>query len=216
MKPTIEIIQTSVEHADALAELQQIIFPLLAPDEWFTAAMYRAHVAVFPDGQLCALAHTDDGIVVAGATTTFRTNLSFEGDVPYYFEVIGEGYLTTHEPDGEWLYGVDVGVHPIYRRLGIGSRLYDARRGLVRRLNLRGELVAGLLPGYESHQHQMSVDDYVERVVAGELVDPTLTMQLRNGFRVRRLLKGYIHDARSNDTATLIVRENPDYRPTEL
>ena len=213
MRPTIEIVQSTVEYAAALAELQQEVFPTLTPDEWFTSAMYRSHMAIFPEGQLSALAHTDDGIVVAGATTTFRTNHSFEDDIPYYFEVIGQGYLTTHEPDGEWLYGVDVGVHPDYRRIGIGTRLYDARKELVRRLNLRGEVVAGLLPGYKSHQDQMSVDDYVEQVVAGELVDATLTMQLLNGFRVRRLLKGYIHDPRSNDTATLIVRENPDYYP---
>ena len=147
MRPTVEIVPSSVERVDALAELQQIIFPALAPDEWFTAAMYRSHIAVFPDGQLCALAHTEKGVAIAGATTTFRTSRSFEGDVPYYFEVIGQGYLTTHEPNGEWLYGVDVGVHPDYRRLGIGSRLYDARRALVRRLNLRGEVVAGLLHG---------------------------------------------------------------------
>lgn len=160
---------------------------------------------------MCALLHTDEGTIVVGETTTFRTNRSFEGDVPYYFEVIGNGYLTTHEPDGEWLYGVDVGVHPAYRRLGIGSRLYEARKQLVQRLNLRGELVAGLLPGYEAYRQQMSVDAYVERVVTGELVDPTLSMQLRNGFQFRRLLKGYIHDPRSNDTVTLIVRENPSY-----
>jgi GNAT superfamily N-acetyltransferase len=213
MGPVIEIVQSTAEYAEALAELQQLVFPALTPDEWFTSAMYRSHMAIFPEGQLSALAHTEDGIVLAGATTTFRTNNSFEGEVPYYFEVIGHGYLTTHERDGEWLYGVDVGIHPDYRRLGVGTRLYDARRQLVRRLNLRGEVVAGLLPGYESHQHQMSVDVYVQNVIQGELVDPTLTMQLRNGFNVRRLLKGYIHDPRSNDTATLIVRENPDYRP---
>lgn len=215
MNPTIQIVQTALEHIEALAELQQIIFPLLMPDEWFTVDMYRSHVTVFPEGQLCALLQNEEGTVVVGETTTFRTNRSFEGDVPYYFEVIGQGYLTTHEPEGEWLYGVDVGVHPAYRRLGIGSRLYDARKQLVRRLNLRGEIVAGLLPGYEANRQQMSVDGYVERVVAGELIDPTLTMQLRNGFRVRRLLKGYIHDPRSDDTTTLIVRENPDYLPVK-
>jgi GNAT superfamily N-acetyltransferase len=213
MKQSIEIIQTSLKHIDALAQLQQIIFPSLTPGEWFTADMYRAQITVFPEGQLCALLHTEEGTLVVGETTTFRTNRSFDGDVPYYFEVIGHGYLTTHEPDGEWLYGVDVGVHPAYRRLGIGSRLYDARKELVRRMNLRGELVAGLLPGYELHREQVSAEEYVQQVVAGALVDPTLSMQLRNGFRFRRLLKGYIHDPRSNDTATLIVRENPDYRP---
>lgn len=211
MTPTIEIVQSTMEYVDALAELQQIIFPTLTPEEWFTAPMYRSHILIFPEGQICALAHTDGGVVLAGATTTFRTSRSFEDEVPYYFEVIGQGYLTTHEPDGEWLYGVDVGVHPTYRRLGIGTLLYDARKALVRRLNLRGEVVAGLLPGYQAHQNQLSVDDYVQRVIKGELVDPTLTMQLRNGFRVRKLLRSYIHDPRSNDTATLIVRENTDY-----
>lgn len=211
MTSSIEIVQSSLEHVDALAELQRLVFPYLLPDEWFTAEMYRSHITVFPEGQMCALLHTDEGTIVVGETTTFRTNRSFEGDVPYYFEVIGNGYLTTHEPDGEWLYGVDVGVHPAYRRLGIGSRLYEARKQLVQRLNLRGELVAGLLPGYEAYQQQMSMDAYVERVVTGELVDPTLSMQLRNGFQFRRLLKGYIHDPRSNDTVTLIVRENPSY-----
>jgi GNAT superfamily N-acetyltransferase len=211
MQPRLEVVQTRPEHADTLAELQKSVFPGLAPEEWFTAAMYRAQIEVFPEGQLCALMHTEDGTIVVGATTTFRTNRRFEGNIPYYFEVIGEGYLTTHEPDGEWLYGVDLNVHPSYRRLGIGSRLYDARRELVRRLNLRGELVAGMLPGFATYQATMPVGDYVQRVVNGELTDPTLTMQLRNGFSLKRLLKGYIHDAQAGDTATLLVRENPDY-----
>lgn len=211
MNPTIEIIPTPPDFAAALAALQPLVFPTIEPEEWFTEAMYRAQIAAFPDGQLCALAHTDTGTVVVGATTTFRTSLSFEGEIPYYFEVIGHGYLTTHEPDGEWLYGVDVSVHPDYRRLGVGSRLYDARRQVVRRLNLRGELVAGMLPGYERYRHAMPVDDYVQRVVAGELTDPTLSWQLRNGFAFQRLLPGFIHDPRSGDMATLLVRLNPHY-----
>ena len=213
MSYTIEITRTQPEHVEALAALQSVIFPLLAPEEWFTADMYRAHIAAFPEGQLCALVHADGETAVIAGTTTFRTNHAFDGDIPYYFDFIGQGYLTTHEADGEWLYGVDISVHPQYRRLGVGSRLYDARRELVRRLNLRGELVAGLIPGYEAYRNQMSVEDYTQRVAAGELSDPTLTMQLRNGFRLHRLLRGYVHDDRSDNTATLIVRENPDYRP---
>nr|PZN53597.1 MAG: GNAT family N-acetyltransferase [Chloroflexota bacterium] len=210
----IVVVQTAVEHCDALAELESIVFPTLSPDEWFTSEMYCAQVATFPEGQFVALAETANGVQVVGATTTFRTNETFEGDdIPYYFDFIGRGYLTTHEPDGEWLYGTGLMVHPAFRRMGIGTRLYEARRELVKRLNLRGELVGGLLPGYENYRGQMSVADYARRVVAGELTDPTLTMQLRNGFVLRRLLPGFIDDPRSDNTATLIARENPDYRP---
>ena len=212
--PSVQIVNTRVEYAETLAAMQSRVFPTLHEHELFTAEMYRAQIAAFRDGQLTALLDSPGGPVVAGATTTFRTNRRFDGDIPYYFEVIGEGMLTTHEPDGDWLYGVDVSVDPAYRRLGIGSRLYDARRRLVRRLNLRGELVAGMLPGYERHRHELPVDAYVESVAAGDLSDPTLTWQLRNGFTVQRLLHGYIHDHRSDDTATLLVRLNPEYRPT--
>ncbi len=206
----VHIVNTALEHCEALVALEEVVFPTLRPVEWFTLDMYRAHVATFPEGQLTALV---DGRVVGG-TTTFRTSRSFNGDVPYYFDVIGRGYLTTHDPHGEWLYGVDMKVHPDYRRLGIGTRLYEARQALVRRLNLRGEIVAGMLPGYARYQPTMTVDAYVSAVVAGDLTDPTLTMQLRNGFRVRRLLHGYIHDSCADDTCTLLVRENPNYDPT--
>jgi GNAT superfamily N-acetyltransferase len=199
------------EYAEPLAAMQSRVFPTLHAEELFTVSMYRAQIAAFPEGQLTALLDSPGGPIVVGATTTFRTNRDFDGEVPYYFEVIGEGMLTTHEPDGEWLYGVDVSVDPDYRRLGIGSRIYDARRELVRRLNLRGERVAGMLPGYEPYRSAMPVERYVERVAAGRLIDPTLSWQLRNGFQVQRLLHGYIHDPRSNDTATLLTRLNPDY-----
>lgn len=209
----IQIVPTLPEYAEPLAAMQSRVFPTLHAEELFTVEMYRAQIAAFPDGQLTALLDSPEGTVIVGATTTFRTNRRFDGDVPYYFEVIGGGMLTTHEPDGAWLYGVDVSVDPDYRRLGIGSRLYDARREVVRRLNLRGELVAGMLPGYERHRTAMTVDTYVARVVAGALSDPTLSWQLRNGFTLQRLLHGYIHDPRSDDTATLLVRPNPHYTP---
>lgn len=210
----IDVTNTLPQDCDTLAVLEQKVFPTLSPEEWFTADMYRAQVAVFPEGQLVARVHTDDGPRIAGCTTTFRTHETFEGDhPPYYFDFIGRGYLTTHEPDGAWLYGIGLYVDPDYRRLGVGSAIYRARRALVRRLNLRGEIVAGLMPGYSRYRETLSVDAYAAKVIAGELVDPTLTMQLRNGFTVRRLLHGFIHDERSGDTASLMVRPNPDWRP---
>ena len=44
------------------------------------------------------------------------------------------------------------------------------------------------------------------------LSDPTLTFQLRQGFVVRELLQDYLEDSASDNWATLILWENPDYR----
>jgi GNAT superfamily N-acetyltransferase len=197
----ITIVQTQPEHAEALAGLQAACFPGLPPEDYFTADHYRSHVRVFPEGQFVALA---DGQVV-GATTTMRTH--FDPVPQHYIPFIGHNWLTTHEPDGVWLYGIDMSVHPDYRRRGIARRFYGERAALVRRLGLRGELVAGLLPGYDQHR-DMSIEAYAAAVVAGTLTDPTLTPQLRIGLRFVRLLYDYVTDSRSDNVATLLTRAN--------
>jgi hypothetical protein len=55
----------------------------------------------------------------------------------------------------------------------------------------------------------MPVTKYVDRVVAGELHDSTLSFQLANGFEVRGLLEDYIEDEAHDGWAALIVWENP-------
>lgn len=207
----IEVINTSNEHADALAAFQHLCYPGLPDHELFTAAHYANHIRVFPEGQFVAIAKLNQTIQVVAATTTMRT--SVETLPAHFLDLIGHNTLDTHDPGGIWLYGVDMSVLPAYRGLGISRRLYDARAALVQRLNLRGEMVAGLIPGYQALRARMTVEDYVAQVVSGTLSDPTLTPQLKAGFRVERLLYGYVNDARSDHVCTLLFRDNPTYQP---
>jgi hypothetical protein len=48
----------------------------------------------------------------------------------------------------------------------------------------------------------------VDKVVAGELQDPTLTFQMSHGFEVRGLLENYLEDEADDGWAALIVWEN--------
>ena len=70
-----------------------------------------------------------------------------------------------------------------------------------------------MIPGYQRHSDKLSVAQYVLRVHQARLHDPTLSMQIRNGFQVKGILYNHIADPRSNNCATLIVRENPYYHP---
>lgn len=208
VKITIE--QTRPEHVASLARLQQIVFPTLAEDELFSKEKYLQHIELFPEGQFTAIAHHEGGSEPVAATTTFRTAFDFDHIQHTYVEAIADGWLANHDPAGEWLYGVDVSVHPNYRGMRIGRRLYEARRQLVRALNLRGELAGALMPGY-AHHRELTVAQYVLNVWQGKLHDPTLTVQMRNGFSPRGILYEHISDARSFNAAALIVRENPFY-----
>ena len=115
------------------------------------------------------------------------------------------------DPSGSWYYGTDIVVRPDYRRRGIGRELYDFRKQICVDLNLEGIIAGGVIPGYAEHKDQMSADDYIAKVVAGELYDPTLTFQLENGFEAPCALANYMKDPEVNDYASLIVWHNPDY-----
>ena len=204
----IIIANTRPEHIAALAEHQRICFPTLDPEAWLKEEHFRSHLRLFPEGQHVAL----DGERVVGQSSTFRCR----GDqalVPHnFYDILGHGFFTNHDPQGEWLYGADMSVHPDYRGRGIATRLYSARKELCRRLNLRGMVAGGMVPGYKDYRHRMNIDAYARAVAAGELIDPTLTPQLRAGFQLRGILYNYIDAGELGNDSTLIVWENKDRR----
>ena len=83
----------------------------------------------------------------------------------------------------------------------------------MRALNRRGIVAGGLIPGYAEFKARLSPKEYLDRVVAGQLYDSTLSFQLGRGFEVRGLLEDYIDDEASDNWATLIVWQNPDFQP---
>lgn len=210
-KYPIEIVQTRPEYAEALAAMQPLIFPMLGEDELLSAAKYRRHLEVFPEGQFTALAIVNGRGVPIGSTSTFLTHVDFTDFDHRYSEIIDNGWLTHHDSTGEWLYGADVSVHPDFRGMGIGQRLYDARKHLIERLNLRGSIAGAMLPGYSRYKNIISVEEYILRVVEGSIFDPTLSVQLKSGFIVYGVLSDYLSDPHTGDKSAFIVRENPHY-----
>ena len=64
-------------------------------------------------------------------------NFDFENHNHSFNEITGKLTLRTHDPSGEYYYGADISVHPDFRRKGIGSRLYECRKDVVRKFNKR-------------------------------------------------------------------------------
>jgi predicted N-acetyltransferase YhbS len=201
---SVEIVNLDATMAEELERIEHLSFPMANRDELLSADDIRAYAKVFPEGYFVALI---DGAPVGQGAGIY---LDFDFDHPQHTiaGITGEHQCGNHDPDGDWYYGTDISVHPDYRGAGIGGRLYQARKDLVRRDGKRGIIAGGSLPGYFEHKDTMSAAEYVERVVAGELTDPTLTFQLHNGFQVRGLLEGYIEDESDDGWAALIVWEN--------
>ncbi len=202
LKSGIVITSTQPEHARQLERLQTIVFPTLAPELLFTAEHYLRHLDIFPDGQFVAL----HGEQVVGATSTVRLPYDHgHHKHPSFAEIIQGGWLTSHQPNGDWLYGADVSVHPHSRRMGIARGLYKARQDLVHRLGLKGQIAGGMLSGYGAVKDKMSAIQYFEALLMDKIVDPTLSAQRRVGFELKELLPNYLDDPVCDNYGVLIM-----------
>ena len=196
-------------YAADLEQLQRDCFPTLGPDELMREEHFLNHCRLFPHGNFVAL-HCER---VIGLGSGFLTDFDFEQAQHSFQVIIDGGFYSAHDPQGDWYYGGDISVHPDFRRRGVGSLLYQARMGVVKGLNRRGIVAGGLIPGYADHKALLTPQAYVDKVVSGELFDSTLTFQLNRGFAVRGMLQDYIEDDASDNWATLIVWDNPDFQP---
>lgn len=208
--PKYKIVNSTADMADSLSEIQEACFPYLAADEHITPAHFKAQIDVFPEGQHAAVEIATGRVV--GSSTDMRCHIDFDHYQHSYMEMCGENWLTTHEPEGDWLYGVDIGVHPDFRRQGVSTLLYQARHDLVRRLNLKGHIAGGFPVGYGAMKDEMGIEEYLDKVVAGEIFDPTLSIQLKRGFKIHGVLYDYADDTSCDNKAALIVWRNPDYK----
>lgn len=194
-------------HFEGLEELQRIVYPTLGVHELMRVEHFASQYAIFSEGQIVVL---DDRRVI-GQGSGFFLDFDFDHPAHTFAGICDNFYFRTHDPDGAYYYGADISVHPEYRGHGIGKLIYRARKDLLRRYNRRGIVAGGLIPGYMRYKGKLSVPEYVDRVVAGELTDPTLSFQLKQGFVVRGLIENYIEDSASDNWATLILWENPDF-----
>lgn len=198
----IKIIRTKPEHAQALEELQYIVFPNLSDNEILKREHYLKHIEIFPEGQLVAL----DGDKVIGGTTTMRYNFDLNHPTHHSFsETVSGGWLTNHNPHGEWLYGIDVSVHPDYRGQGIARKFYEMRNVIASELGCRGQLTVGMLNGYFKYKDEMTIDAYYQKVINHEIFDPTVSVQEKIGFKIICLMKDYLDDPTCGNAGALIV-----------
>ncbi|RED58115.1 bifunctional GNAT family N-acetyltransferase/carbon-nitrogen hydrolase family protein [Cohnella lupini] len=205
-----KIIIRNIERKDFnnIIELQNICFPNMGP---WKIDQLESHIRTFPDGQICVEL---DGEII-GSCSSLIVNFDDYLEQHTYSEITDKGYIRNHNPRGGNLYGMEVMVHPDYRRMKIGRRLYEARKRLAEKLNLKSIIVGGRIPGYHNYSDKMSPRAYAEEVLQQNIYDSVLTFQMMNGFTLKRIITNYLSDdADSKNFAALLEWNNIEYRPS--
>ena len=206
--PHLRIRETGPGDIPAIVDLSTRIYGAAAA---WQPHMIASHLAVFPEGQFVATItrHGREEIVGMAASLVLRWDDYDLSDT--WRDFTDTGMFTNHDPAGRTLYGAEVMSDPDRRGQGVGSALYNARRRLVNRLGLLRIRAGSRLRGYHRVADAMSAETYVTEVVTGRRRDPTLSFQLRRGFRVLGVVGGYLrHDPESLGWAAVIEWLNDD------
>ncbi len=181
------------------------------PEEYiFTQRHYEMQFSAFPQGQFVAVCNKK----IVGYSTSIIVSIDdeFWYDVD---ELTGAGTFSTHNQDGETLYGADIAVHPDYQRRGVAMLLYKRRKSLLRKYNLKQMIAYGRLPGYKEHAGKMTAEQYVEKVTTGELNDQALNAHLKAGYHVKKVQLDITIDKSSLNYSTFLIMPNLDYNKTK-
>ncbi|PSG96767.1 GNAT family N-acetyltransferase [Thermoplasmatales archaeon SW_10_69_26] len=183
------------EDVEGIVALSETVFADASMTAW-RAHHVHAHLDRFPDGQ--TLVRLDGDLV--GSSTTMRVTEQAAMADHTWMEATGGSTLPNHDPEGDVLYGLEIMVHPDHRGKGLGRLLYEARKVLVRELGLEALVIVGRVPGFdEAHtQDRITLETYVEDVVAGKRTDPVLTKQLAVGLEPADLVPNYVVDPASH------------------
>ena len=184
----------------AVVGLQRDAFPPPFDEDLLWQAVHiQRHLEVFPAGQFVA---TDNGRIIGSCSNTLVSEAAWHAHGSWD-QTVGGPLLNAFDVNGSTLYGLDVSVHPDFRRQGVGRAFYAVRFDLVRTGTLTRYGTACRLPDF-SKSGVGDVEAYVYEVVTGRRTDRTLSPLLTYGLRYSGVIRNYMDDPESGNAAAML------------
>ncbi len=178
------------------------------PEAYWMETHIQTLLEKFPEGQVVIRVNDQ----LAGCALSIIVHEEVMEGEHTYRDITSNFTFDKHSNKGDLLYGIDVFIKPEFRGLRLGRRLYDYRKELCEKLNLKGIMFGGRIPNYYRYADTMSPKEYLEKVKRKEIYDPVLNFQLANDFHPARILTNYLEgDQASSEFAVLLEWNNIFY-----
>ncbi|WP_396632459.1 bifunctional GNAT family N-acetyltransferase/carbon-nitrogen hydrolase family protein [Maribacter sp. R86514] len=179
------------------------------PGSYWKEEHIKSLIDKFPEGQVVIKINGQ----LAGVALSIVVDYDAFDDTHTYEQITGKYSFDTHNDEGDVLYGIEVFIKPSFRGLRLGRRLYDYRKELCEKLNLKSIVFGGRMPNYHSYASELSPKEYIDKVRRKEIQDPVLNFQISNDFHPAKVMKGYLDgDKASQDFAILMEWDNIYYQ----
>ena len=178
------------------------------PNLYWKESHIASLISKFPEGQVVMKVNNE----FAGCALSIIVEYDKFDNKHTYRDITANFTFDSHSDEGDTLYGIEIFIAPRFRGLRLGRRLYDYRKELCERLNLKGITFGGRIPKYHQYAEELSPREYINKVKRKEIHDPVLDFQISNDFHPTKILKGYLEgDEESNEYAVLLEWNNIFY-----
>ena len=160
MEPMHKINKVEVRNLqiEDYAQLSQSFKRVYADkDVFWTHEQIETLIRIFPEGQVVTV--VDEKIV--GCALSIIVDYDMVKGDHTYAKVTGNETFCTHNPNGNILYGIEVFIHPDYRGLRLARRMYEYRKELCEKLNLKAIMFGGRIPNYHKYADTMRPKEYL-------------------------------------------------------
>lgn len=192
----------------------------------------RSQIRIFPEGQLC---FEDDEGEIWGFVNLMR--FRFDPRSPLrgtWRGITADGYISTHDPRGNWLFGVNLSVHPHGFFTGATEALLGTAARVCASRHLKGIMFVGRMPGYarwlRARARSGTALDGADVEVARSYIDARrteddgrerrldsqLAMYETFGLRILGPVPDFMDDEKSRDFGIAMVWSNFLYVPFYL
>ena len=204
---SVSLIVRNAKKSDMIhiQSLCAVVYPWGKP---YSLDVLKAHLHNFSEGQF--VAEYNGKVVGYCASIIVGKDIALRPHT--WREITGGGYASTHDPNGDYLYGVEIFIDPEMRGKRIGDRFYRKRKELCCHLRLKGIIFGGRIPGLSKKIKKFgTAEKYLEAVKSRLVRDHVVGFQLRQGFKIIGVLKNYLNDPESLGYAAHMLWENPEF-----
>lgn len=205
-KNILEIRNASLKDIKEIIELVKVVYEGMGA---YSEDMIRGQITNFKEG--CFVVIKEGKIVAYSASLIISEEKALKNHT--WVEITANGFASSHDIDGDYLYGYETCVLEECRGQRIGQRIYNSRKKIVHFHHLKGIVFGGRIPNYAKRKGKTtSVEDYVEKVKNKKINDPTLGFHLRRGFEIIGILEDYLPgDRESLGYAVHLKWDSPEY-----
>lgn len=147
-----------------IVAIQRESYPEIAAGQLYVPFFLENHISLFREGQFCVEL---DGDIVASATCLMVSLEPEYAEHTWHDIILEYGNHHSKHAAGDSLYIDDIVTHPNFRHLGIGTLLFNARKQVASKYNLRRIIGGGRIPNYSKYANKISAQEYVEKVKSG-------------------------------------------------